>query len=58
MATWIQADVLNTHAGGAYGDKRRALARLARRIEINKRYRQVSSNAGDLLDKRLHSCQM
>ena len=33
VATWIQADVLNIHAGGAYGDKHRALFRLARRIE-------------------------
>ncbi|MBT8364172.1 MAG: UV DNA damage repair endonuclease UvsE [Deltaproteobacteria bacterium] len=33
VATWIQADVLNIHAGGAYGDKDRTLSRLARRIE-------------------------
>lgn len=33
VATWIQADVLNIHAGGAYGDKQGALSRLARRIE-------------------------
>jgi UV DNA damage endonuclease len=33
VASWIQADVLNIHAGGAYGDKHRALSRLARRIE-------------------------
>ncbi|MBW2518544.1 MAG: UV DNA damage repair endonuclease UvsE [Deltaproteobacteria bacterium] len=33
VASWIRADVLNIHAGGAYGDKRRALSRLARRIE-------------------------
>ena len=29
VATWIGADVLNIHAGGAYGDKPAALARLA-----------------------------
>ena len=33
MASWIQADVLNIHAGGAYGNKGRTLHRLARRIE-------------------------
>ena len=33
VATWIQADVINIHAGGAYGDKHRALSRLSRRIE-------------------------
>ena len=33
VASWIQADVLNIHAGGAYGHKRQTLRRLARRIE-------------------------
>ncbi|MDJ0987483.1 MAG: UV DNA damage repair endonuclease UvsE [Desulfobacterales bacterium] len=33
VASWIQADVLNIHAGGAYGDKPQTLRRLARRIE-------------------------
>lgn len=33
VASWLQADVLNIHAGGAYGDKGKALRRLARRIE-------------------------
>lgn len=33
VASWIQADVLNIHAGGAYGNKGRTLHRLARRIE-------------------------
>ena len=33
VASWIQADVLNVHAGGAYNDKRRALLRLMGRIE-------------------------
>jgi UV DNA damage endonuclease len=33
VASWIQADVLNIHAGGAYGNKGRTLGRLARRIE-------------------------
>ncbi len=33
VATWIQADVLNIHAGGAYGNKGRTLLRLTRQIE-------------------------
>lgn len=33
VASWIQADVLNIHAGGAYGDKGKTLRRLAHRIE-------------------------
>lgn len=33
VAAWIGADVLNIHAGGAYGNKRRTLLRLARHIE-------------------------
>ncbi|MGD2186087.1 MAG: UV DNA damage repair endonuclease UvsE [Desulfobacterales bacterium] len=33
VATWIQADVINIHAGGAYGKKDQALRRLARQIE-------------------------
>ncbi len=33
VASWIRADVLNIHAGGAYGDKGRTLLRLARQIE-------------------------
>jgi UV DNA damage endonuclease len=33
VATWIQADVINIHAGGAYGQKKQALLRLARQIE-------------------------
>jgi len=32
VAEWIGADVINIHGGGAYGDKRSALARVARRI--------------------------
>jgi len=32
VADWVNADVINIHAGGAYGDKSRTLKRLARRI--------------------------
>ncbi len=30
VAEWVRADVINIHAGGAYGDKRAALARLVK----------------------------
>ena len=33
VAAWIQADVINIHAGGAYGQKNKTLMRLARQIE-------------------------
>jgi UV DNA damage endonuclease len=33
VAEWIGADVLNVHAGGAFGDKPAALARLARNLD-------------------------
>ena len=33
VAEWVGADVLNIHAGGAYGNKKAALARLVRRIQ-------------------------
>ena len=33
VAEWVHADVINIHAGGAYGDKRAALARLRRTLE-------------------------
>lgn len=33
VATWVQADVINIHAGGAYGQKPQTLLRLARQIE-------------------------
>jgi len=33
VAEWIGADVINIHAGGGYGDRPAALARLERRIE-------------------------
>jgi UV DNA damage endonuclease len=33
VADWIGADVINIHAGGAYGDKRSALKRLAGTLE-------------------------
>ena len=32
VARWVNADVINIHAGGAYGDKAKTLERLARRI--------------------------
>ena len=33
IAAWTHADTINVHAGGAYGDKRRALERLRRNLE-------------------------
>ena len=33
VAEWVNADAINIHAGGAYGDKRSALNRLRRTIE-------------------------
>lgn len=33
VAEWIGADVINIHAGGGYGDKRAALARLGKTLE-------------------------
>lgn len=33
VAEWVGADVINIHAGGAYGDKQKALARLARSLK-------------------------
>ena len=33
VAEWVNADVINIHAGGTYGDKRPALSRLAATIE-------------------------
>ena len=33
VAKWVNADVINIHAGGVYGNKDEALQRLARRIE-------------------------
>jgi UV DNA damage endonuclease len=32
VAEWVNADVINIHAGGAYGNKDKALQRLVRRI--------------------------
>ncbi len=43
VATWIQADVINIHAGGAYGHKNQALLRLSREID----------NLPDLIRSRL-----
>ena len=34
VANWIGADVINIHAGGAYGDKQRALKRLAHNLSL------------------------
>lgn len=33
VAEWVGADVLNIHAGGSYGDKRKALAEFARNLD-------------------------
>ena len=33
VATWIGADVVNVHGGGAYGDKQKALATFARNLK-------------------------
>jgi len=33
VAEWVNADVINIHAGGTYGDKRQALARLSRALQ-------------------------
>lgn len=33
VASWVSADVINIHGGGAYGDKSESLSRLRKRIE-------------------------
>jgi endonuclease IV len=33
VAEWVGADVVNVHGGGAYGDKQKALARIARNLK-------------------------
>lgn len=34
VAEWVGADVINIHGGGAYGDKEKALARVARHLDL------------------------
>ncbi len=34
VAEWVGADVINIHGGGAYGDKQKALADLARNLKL------------------------
>jgi UV DNA damage endonuclease len=34
VAEWLQADAINIHAGGGYGDKRAALGRLSRSLAL------------------------
>jgi UV DNA damage endonuclease len=33
VAEWVEADVINIHGGGAYGDKQTALAEFARNLD-------------------------
>jgi len=34
VAEWVEADVINVHGGGAYGDKQKALADFARNLDL------------------------
>ena len=43
VAEWVEADVINIHGGGAYGDKQKALADFARNID------RLSSRVGSRL---------
>jgi UV DNA damage endonuclease len=55
VAKWVNADVINIHAGGAYGDKNKALQRLAE--TIRKLPQQVRSRLTLENDDRIYSPQ-
>jgi UV DNA damage endonuclease len=48
VAGWVGADVVNIHAGGAYGDKKRALVDLARNMNrLSRRARRLLTVEND-----------